>query len=109
MNNQVTILSPEQMATRIEKYMKLHADEIDVMIDKKIETSIKRAINDSFKRESEYSAAGTAEKEIKKAVNAQIKKLTNSIEVDQDELMGKINDKIQKKIDRVSVKLNVSL
>lgn len=35
MNNQVTILSPEQMAMRIEKYMKLHADEIDVMIDKK--------------------------------------------------------------------------
>ena len=107
MNEKVMILSPEQMAVRIEKFMKLHADEIDVLIDRKIATSVKRAINDSFKPKSDYSTEGMAEKEIRKAVNANLKRVTSCIDVDQAELTKKINEKIQKKINKVSVKVSL--
>ncbi|MBS9399977.1 hypothetical protein [Pediococcus acidilactici] len=110
MNEQVTILSPEQMAVRIEKYMKDNADEIDVMINKKIKASINRAIKDAFQTADGYGRTdGTAEQAIKKTITAEIEKATSSIVIDQGELVEQINRKLQKKLSSVSVKVNVSM
>lgn len=110
MNNQVTILSPEQMALKIEKYMKENTDEINVMIDKKIKASINRAIKDAFQITDRYGRqGGIAEESIKKIITAEIEKATSAIVVDQDELVEQINRKLQKKLSNVSVKVNVSL
>lgn len=110
MNNQVTILSPEQMALKIEKYMKENTDEINVMIDKKIKASINRAIKDAFQTTDRYGRqGGIAEESIKKIITAEIEKATSAIVVDQDELVEQINRKLQKKLSNVSVKVNVSL
>lgn len=109
MNNQVTVLSPEQMAVRIENYMKDNAVEISEMIDKKIKASINRAIREAFQTADYSRKDGDAEVAIKRAINAEIARATSAITIDQGELVDQINQKLQKKISNVSVKVNVSL
>ncbi|GEK28894.1 hypothetical protein [Furfurilactobacillus siliginis] len=97
---ELTVLTQEQLSERFNKYIADHQEEINEMIDKKIHTSVRSAIADAF-----AMYGGTATNQVKGIVQGRIDNLTSSVEINDEELLDKLNKKVVTQVRKANVSI----
>ncbi|VDG18207.1 hypothetical protein MUDAN_BIHEEGNE_03126 [Lactiplantibacillus mudanjiangensis] len=104
------LLTKEQIQQAYDQYLADHADEINVLITKKIESAVKSSIAEAFASGRGYdNQKGWAAKQVTGLVDEKIKAATNSktVVVDLDNIQNKINSTIQRKLKKLDVDITI--
>lgn len=104
------LLTDEQIKRAYDQYVTDHADELNVLITKKIESSVKSAISEAFASGKGYNnRKGWATKQVTALVDEKIESATNSktIVVDLNDIQNKINSTVQRKLKKLDVDITM--
>lgn len=85
------IVTNQQLQKATEKYLFNHREEIQEMINKKIETAVRRSITDAFN-----GYTGSVNDQIKEIVQGRISEITASLTIDTEQLQKRIEQQIKK-------------
>lgn len=88
----------------ISDWVETHKEDYKMLINKKIDTAVKSAINDAFSR-NWNKEDGIAVSLVDNKVYAIISKVIESYEIDTDDLTDKLMKQISKQVKNLSIKI----
>lgn len=96
------IVTNQQLQKATEKYIFNHREEIQEMINKKIETAVRQGITDAFNK---YS--GSVNDQIKEIVQGRISEITASLTIDTEQLQSRLQKRIEQQIKKADIEIKL--
>lgn len=97
------IASQEQLNKLVTEFIETHHSEINEMIEKKVTTAVKRAINDAF---SQYGN-GIVNKQIEELVEGKISKITTTLDIDTELVTQRLQKKVEQQVKKASIQIKL--